>query len=209
MEPSRSYFDLIVETTDFVTHIHETHAPGNILVFLPGQSEISAVCGMLKKYTEGLDIFPLYSKLESGSQELALKSSGPNRKCIVSTNIAETSLTIEGVVYVVDTGLEKQLIYDHRLGIEMLRAVRISQASAKQRTGRAGRTQDGVCYRLYSKQDFDRLALSTKPMIQRAAVHSATLKLLAAGHTMIVDLDWIDAPSPEAIARATQDLQDW
>jgi HrpA-like RNA helicase len=190
-------------------HIHKNHAPGHILVFLPGQGEISEVDRMLRSETTGLDIFPLYSRLAAEEQNLALKSTGVNRKCILATNIAETSLTIDDIAYVVDSGLSRQMIHNSRLDMDMLELQPISQASARQRTGRAGRTMDGVCYRLYSKDDFDRMAPSTEPAVRREPVHAAVLTLLYAGHTKVIDFDWIDAPHPEAIARAAQDLQDW
>ena len=201
--------DFNVLAANTVMHIHKNHGPGHILVFLPGQGEISQVCELVRKYTKDLDVFPLYSTLAGNEQSLTLDSSGPNRKCIVSTNIAETSLTIDNVVYVVDTGLSKQMIYNPRLSMDMLQLRPISQASARQRTGRAGRTRDGVCYRLYSNQDFDRMAPSSEPAIRCTSVHAAALRLLAAGQLRIADFDWIDAPHPEALARAAMDLQDW
>lgn len=164
---------------------------------------------MVRENTEGLDIFPLYSALSGSEQVRALQSTGGNRKCIVSTNIAETSLTINGVVYVVDTGLSKQMMFNPRFGMDMLRIMPISQASAQQRAGRAGRVQDGVCYRLYSKEDFDRLDLYTLPAIHCKPFHSTALHLLAFGYPKILDFDWVESPHPETIARAIQDLQDW
>lgn len=202
-----SNFNVLAANT--VAHIHKSHGPGNILVFLPGQGEISQVCELIRKCTTGLEVLPLYGGLSSGDQRMVLGSTGPNRKCIVSTNVAEASLTIDDVVYVVDTGLSRQMIYNPRLGIEMLRVLPISQASARQRTGRAGRTSNGICYRLYSKEDFDRMAPSTDPAIRCNSVHSAVLRLVVAGHVKIADFDWLSPPHPEAIARAAQDLYDW
>lgn len=194
----------------YALEIHQNEKPGDILVFLPGEDEIGQVCSLLREYATGLEVFPLYSALSARDQKLALSSTGPNRKCIVSTNIAETSLTIDNVVYVIDSGMSRQLIYNPRLRLRMLELRPISQASAKQRAGRAGRTRDGVCYRLYSKEDFDRLAPSTEPAIRCGPVHSVILRLLASGTTRrVIDFDWIDAPHPESIARAVQDLRDW
>ena len=191
-----------------MAHIHKNLAPGHILVFLPGQGEIGKVCGLVRKHTTGLDVFPLYSTLAAGEQNEALTSSGPNRKCIVSTNIAETSLTIDNVVYVVDTGLSRQMTYNPRLDMHMLQLRSISQASARQRTGRAGRTKDGICFRLYGKQDFDAMAPSTEPAIRCTSAQVISLKLVATGQK-ITKFNWIDAPHPEATTRAAQDLQDW
>lgn len=144
--------NLIVLAARVVIDIHENEKPGDILVFLPGEGEIERVCRLVRLATKDLDVFPLHSTLSASKQNLALKSSGPSRKCIVSTNVAETSLTINGIVYVVDSGLARQLIFKPRLRLNMLQLRPISQASAKQRAGRAGRTRDGACYRLYTKR---------------------------------------------------------
>jgi pre-mRNA-splicing factor ATP-dependent RNA helicase DHX15/PRP43 len=189
MRPEHAASDVRVLAANTVTEIHKSDAPGHILVFLPGQGEISDVSNMLHKTTTGLDIFPLYSSLAAVEQQRALVSAGPNRKCILATNIAETSLTIDNIVYVVDSGLSRQMSYNHRLDMDMLQVQPISQTSARQRTGRAGRTNDGVCYRLYSKDEFDGMAPSTEPAVRRASVHSAVLTLLAAGHSKVIDFD--------------------
>ncbi|KDN62326.1 putative pre-mRNA-splicing factor ATP-dependent RNA helicase prp43 [Colletotrichum sublineola] len=177
-----------------VAHIHEKEKP---------------VCRLVRLNVKNLDVYPLYSSLSASEQRRALNTSGANRKCIVSTNVAETSLTIDNVVYVVDTGLSKQLIFNPRLRLNMLEVRPISQASARQRAGRAGRTRDGVCYRLYSKEDYDRMPATTEPAICCTSIEKAVLQLIAAGYRKVIDFDWIDAPHPESIARAAQDLRDW
>lgn len=207
--PAEAGPSFVVSAARVVVHIHKNDEPGHILVFVPGEEEIHQVCKLVRHHTSNLDVFPLYSGLSASDQRLALNSSGPNRKCIVSTNIAETSLTIDNVVYVIDTGLSRQLVYNPRLRLNMLELRPISQASAAQRAGRAGRTKDGVCYRLYSKEDFDRMAPSTEPAIRCVSVDSALLRLAEAGCKKLVDFDWIDGPDPESIARAAQDLRDW
>ncbi|KAM0259567.1 hypothetical protein ACHAQJ_003293 [Trichoderma viride] len=210
------YYQSSHVSSDFITHaaalvvdIHQNQESGHILVFLPGENEIQRVCKLVREETNGLDVFPLYSALSASDQRMALNSSGPNRKCIVSTNVAETSLTIKDIVYVIDSGLSRQLIYNPRLRISVLGVRPISQASAKQRMGRAGRTRDGVCYRLYSKEDYDRMAPSTEPAIRCSSVDSVILRLVAAGYRKVMDFDWLDAPHPESITRAVQDLRDW
>ncbi|KAK3181896.1 hypothetical protein K4F52_006800 [Lecanicillium sp. MT-2017a] len=206
-EDAHANFNVLAAQT--ALFIHRNKDAGNILIFLPGKRDIGTVCGMLTKYADDLDVYPLYSALPHDKQGQALSPAGPNRKCIVSTNIAEISLTIGDVVYVVDTGLSNQMVYNPRLDMNMLRIMPISQASARQRTGRAGRTRDGVCYRLYSKEAFDNLAPSTPPAILSASLDQAALRLAAAGDIKIANLDWIDAPHPESLARAAMDLQDW
>jgi pre-mRNA-splicing factor ATP-dependent RNA helicase DHX15/PRP43 len=201
--------DFIIHAAALVVHIHQNKESGHILVFLPGENEIQRVCKLVREETNGLDVFPLYSALSASDQRMALNSSGPNRKCIVSTNVAETSLTIKDIVYVIDSGLSRQLIFNPRLRMSVLGVRPISQASAKQRMGRAGRTRDGVCYRLYCKEDYDRMAPSTEPAIRCSSVDSVILRLIAAGYRKVMDFDWLDAPHPESITRAVQDLRDW
>ncbi|KEY72356.1 hypothetical protein S7711_01038 [Stachybotrys chartarum IBT 7711] len=209
LSPSGASSDLTVLTARVVLHIHKNKGQGHILVFLPGKDEIAEVCRLLSKYAENLDVFPLYSALAVDQQHSALYFSSQNRKCIVSTNVAETGLTINGLGYVVDSGLSRQMIYNPRLDMNMLSVLPISQATAKQRMNCVGRTRDGVCHRLYSKESFDNMPLSTDSAIRCQSVHSAILRLLAAGHVKILDFDWVEAPHPDSISRAAQDLHDW
>ncbi|CAH0027487.1 unnamed protein product [Clonostachys rhizophaga] len=209
LPPNSAGPSLVGEAAETVIHIHKTQKPGHILVFLPGEDEINWVCGLLKKHTTGLDIFPLHGKLSSEDQNLALTSSSGRRKCIVSTNIAEASRTIDGVVYVVDSGLSRQLHYNPRLRLNTLDIRPISQAQAQQRADRAGLTEDGKCYRLFSKADHDEMAEFTEPAIRCQALHSAVIKLVSFGHRKLLDFDWLDVPHPELLSRATQDVRDW
>lgn len=101
------------------------------------------------------------------------------------------------------------MVYNPRLDMNMLSVLPISQATAKQRMNRAGRTRDGVCYRFYTEEAFDNMPLSTEFAVSYQSVHSAVLRLLAAGHAKILDFDWVEAPHPESISRAAQDLHDW
>ncbi|CAH0016620.1 unnamed protein product [Clonostachys rhizophaga] len=209
LEPKTACNDFRALSVNTVANIHQSYGPGNILVFLPGQGEINQVCDLLRKYVKDLDVFALYSKMPSKKQHMALSSEGPNRKCIVSTNIAETSLSIDNIVYVVDSGLSRQLSYNPRLDMDMLRVAPNSQASANQRAGRAGLTKNGVCLRLYSKQEFELMGASTEPDIRRRSFQAVALRLLSLCYIKIVDFSWIDAPHPDSILRAAQDLQGW
>merc|ERR1719436_202792 len=129
------------------------------------------------------------------------------RKIIVATNIAETSLTIDGVVYVVDPGLFKQMLYNPRTHVESLLVSPISKASAMQRAGRAGRTRPGKCYRLYTLETFDKeLPESTYPEIIRSNLSSVVLQLKKLGVDDIVHFDFMEPPSPEAMMRALEML---
>lgn len=208
--PKQAGPSFIVDAARVALHIHQKEEPGHILVFLPGEEEIHQVCRLLRSAATDLDVFPLFSAMSSEDQGLALSSSSSaNRKCIVATNVAETSLTIDNVVYVIDTGVSRQSIFNPRLRMNMLEVRPISQASARQRAGRAGRTKDGVCYRLYTEEDYDRMALTTEPAIRRESIDSAILKLASFGVKDFVAFDWLTAPHPESILRAAQDLKDW
>jgi pre-mRNA-splicing factor ATP-dependent RNA helicase DHX15/PRP43 len=158
-KPEANYVEAAVRT---VVHIHQCEGPGDILVFLTGEQEIEQACeeireqaGALGKDLPELVVLPLYSSLPPQQQrkifdkapESRVVGGPPGRKVIVSTNIAETSLTVDGVVYVVDPGFSKQKVYNPRIRVESLLVSPISRASAKQRAGRAGRTRPGKCYR--------------------------------------------------------------
>jgi pre-mRNA-splicing factor ATP-dependent RNA helicase DHX15/PRP43 len=153
---------------------------------------------------------PLHSTLPNEQQELALRPQPKQRKCIVATNIAETSLTIPGVVFVIDCGLTKQVVHNPRLRMRMLQTVPISKAAANQRTGRAGRTQPGECYRLYTVDDYEYLMLAaTLPAIVLEDSTEPALKLIRAGCPDLRRFDWIDPPSPENLFSALKNLEAW
>ena len=191
---------------------------GDILVFVSGKDEIDFICNSVRFAKEdyfdsmaNIDVIPLYADLPYSSQQLifapAPRSSlgRKGRKCIVATNIAETSITIEGVVFVIDSGKVKlsNLVGDH---LKSILPEDVSQSSANQRTGRAGRTQPGRCYRLYPQSKFLKLAKYTLPEVLRCDLTSAILQL----KTMGVDLtrfELIDTPSPEAIQLAVSKLK--
>ena len=182
---------------------------GDILVFLPGAGEILAVRNDLEEKLRGralsyLSIHPLYGDLPFEEQERAiLPASG--RKIVLATNIAETSLTIEGVRVVIDGGLTRRLQYDPATGMNRLVTVTVSQASARQRQGRAGRFGPGVCYRLYSQHTFQSLIPFTPPEIAISDLSSLVLDLAAWGVGDPAALSWLDAP-PSAAWRAAREL---
>ena len=166
--PEQDYFSASVKT---VMQIHVDEEPGDILLFLTGEEEIEQACAEIrfeaKKLSEDvagpISVIPLYSTLPPQQQNRIFdaapepnRKGKPGRKVVVSTNIAETSLTIDGIVYVVDPGLSKQKVYNPRLRIESLLVSPISRASAKQRAGRAGRTRPGKCYRLFTENSFNK-----------------------------------------------------
>lgn len=204
-----------------VMDIHFEQAEGDILVFLTGQWEIENVCDRLFKAAEvidyehdivckavqGLMILPLYGAMATDQQQKVFTSVETGiRRVIVATNIAATSITINGIVYVVDCGYIKQTTYNARTGLDCLEVVPISQSEAKQRAGRAGRTQPGQCIRLYSKKFYDRMLENAVPEIQRASLTNVMLSLKCMGIKNVLHFDYVDPPSEKMILEALKQL---
>lgn len=220
-EPERDYVEAALRT---VLQIHATEAEGDILLFLTGEEEIEDACRkisleadeMVREADAGtLKVYPLYGTLPPAQQQRIFEPAppprGPNkrpgRKCIVATNIAETSLTIDGIVYVVDPGFSKQKVYNPRIRVESLLVSPISKASAQQRAGRAGRTRPGKCFRLYTEGAFKKeLIEQTYPEILRSNLSSTVLELKKLGIDDLVHFDLMDPPAPETLMRALEEL---
>ncbi|KAI9059376.1 pre-mRNA-splicing factor ATP-dependent RNA helicase PRP43 [Trametes sanguinea] len=220
-EPTPNYTEAAVDT---VLMIHRAEEPGDILVFLTGEEEIEDACRTIKAKADDLlnqdpdgvgplVCIPLYSSLPPQQQQRIfdppppprVPGGPPGRKVVVSTNIAETSLTIDGIVYVVDPGFSKQKIYNPRVRIEYLFVMPISKASAQQRAGRAGRTRPGKCFRLYTEKDFaTELEEQTYPEILRTNLASTVLELAKLGIDDLVHFDYLDPPAPETLMRALE-----
>ncbi|KAM0262374.1 hypothetical protein ACHAPA_009270 [Fusarium lateritium] len=191
-----------------VNHIVTNRPKGNILVFMTSVREVEETCVELRKKLRGLKVLPMYSSLPKYAQDMATGGSS-TQMCIVSTNVAEASLTIPGIVYVVDCGLQKEAGYNFRVGMTTLLTAPISKASARQRAGCAGLTEPGECYRLYSKEFHDRgMVANTPPGIHMSEVSGEVLRLKSLGYEDIPKFDWIDPPHPEAYLRAIGDLND-
>lgn len=207
-----------------VLQIHATEPEGDILLFLTGEEEIEDTCRkinlevdeMIREADAGpMKVYPLYGTLPPIQQQKIFekapaartKDGAPGRKCIISTNIAETSLTIDGIVYVVDPGFSKQKIYNPRIRVESLLVSPISKASAQQRAGRAGRTRPGKCFRLYTEGAFKKeLIETTYPEILRSNLSSTVLDLKKLGIDDLVHFDLMDPPAPETLMRALEEL---
>lgn len=220
-EPEQDYVEAAIRT---VLQIHATEDEGDILVFLTGEEEIEdaarkiAMEGdeMVREADAGpLKVYPLYGSLPPHMQQRIFdpappplrKGGRPGRKVIISTNIAETSLTIDGIVYVVDPGFSKQKIYNPRIRVESLLVSPISKASAQQRAGRAGRTRPGKCFRLYTEEAFKKeLIEQTYPEILRSNLSSTVLELKKLGIDDLVHFDLMDPPAPETLMRALEEL---
>jgi len=211
--PEADYLDAAVVTI-LQTHITQPF-PGDILVFLTGQEEIEAAAEILVERTKGLGarikeliICPIYATLPSEQQAKIFEPTPPDaRKVVIGTNIAETSLTIDGICFVIDTGFCKQKTYNPRSGVESLIVTPISQAQAAQRAGRAGRTQPGTCFRLYTSWAYTHeLEENTVPEIQRSNMNSVVLMLKSLGIHDLLHFDFMDPPPAETLIRALEQL---
>lgn len=185
----------------------QRHA-GDTLVFLPGVGEIHRVQQILSTRLprNDFDLLPLYADLPVDQQDLALRKS-QRRKIVLSTNVAETSITIDGIVTVVDCGLARVLRNDPDVGLDKLQLEPISQASAAQRAGRAGRTAPGVCYRIWDEATQRTRPPYTQPEVQRIDLATAVLQLLCWGERDILAFPWFEKPREEAVLQAIQTLR--
>lgn len=207
--------DYLAAALDCVMQIHVSEGDGDILVFLTGQEEIDTSCEVLfsRMKTLGnaipeLIILPVYSALPSEMQSRIFDPAPPGaRKVVLATNIAETSITIDGIRFVVDPGYVKLNAYDPRIGMDLLVVSPISQAQANQRAGRAGRTGPGKCFRLYTENAYNNEMLaSTIPEIQRQNLSLTILMLKAMGINDLISFEFMDPPPPQTMVNALHDL---
>ncbi|XP_029069217.1 ATP-dependent RNA helicase DHX33 [Monodon monoceros] len=199
-----------------VFQIHqEAPSSQHILVFLTGQEEIEAMSKTCRDIAKHLPdgcpsmlVLPLYASLPY-AQQLRVFQGAPKgcRKVIISTNIAETSITITGIKYVVDTGMVKAKKYNPDSGLEVLAVQRVSKTQAWQRTGRAGREDSGICYRLYTEDEFEKFEKMTVPEIQRCNLASVMLQLLAMKVPNVLTFDFMSKPSPDHVQAAIAQLE--
>ncbi|CAE6475522.1 unnamed protein product [Rhizoctonia solani] len=211
-EPESDYLDASLIT---IMQIHLSEPPGDILLFLTGQEEIDTACQILYERMKALGpqvpellILPVYSALPSEMQSKIFDPAPPGtRKVVIATNIAETSITIDGIYYVVDPGFVKQNAYDPRLGMDSLVVTPISQAQANQRAGRAGRTGPGKCYRLYTEVAFrNEMLPSPIPDIQRQNLSHTILMLKAMGINDLINFGFMDPPPAQTLLTALEQL---
>ncbi|KAG6830899.1 hypothetical protein H0H92_014050 [Tricholoma furcatifolium] len=211
-EPETDYLDASLIT---VMQIHLSEPPGDILLFLTGQEEIDTACEILFERMKALGpkvpellILPIYSALPSEVQSRVFEPTPPgSRKVVIATNVAETSLTIPGIYYVIDPGFSKQNAYDPRLGMDSLVVMPISQAQARQRAGRAGRTGPGKCYRLFTEAAYrNEMLPNSIPDIQRTNLSSTILQLKAMGINDLLSFDFMDPPPAQTMLTALESL---
>ncbi|TFK52357.1 P-loop containing nucleoside triphosphate hydrolase protein [Heliocybe sulcata] len=208
--------DYVDATLRTLFQIHVDQPPGDVLIFLPGQEDIESLHKSIQLYASRLPLdkmavltCPMFAALPPAQQAKIFQTTPPNtRKCILATNIAETSITIPGIKYVIDTGKHKEkrhLAHDTGSGFDALLTRDITKSSAMQRAGRAGREGKGFCFRLYTEEAFEAMAVSSEPEIRRTSLTSAALQLKCLGED-IEDLDFLDRPDLESIISALKTL---
>lgn len=204
----RGEFTFIDAAVEEASRAVEGTSWGDVLVFLPGERDIREASDRLEgRLGRGVDVVPLYGRLSAGDQQRVFAETG-RRKVVVATNIAETSLTIPGIRHVIDAGLARISRYNARTRTRRLPVEPVSQGSANQRKGRAGRVAEGTCIRLYSEDDFNSRPRHTQPEIQRANLAEVILRMKASRLGEIESFPFIDPPSPAAITGGYQLLQE-
>ena len=198
-----TYVDEVVSCVD---NLQQERRFEDILIFLPTEQDIRETCERLTKRCSGL-VLPLFARLSAGNQRLVF-SPANQQKIIVATNIAETSLTIPGIKYVIDAGLARILEYNPRSQTTGLPIKPISKSSAEQRKGRCGRVQDGICIRLYSREDFADRPLYTIPEILRSNLAGVILRMLSLNLGLVTSFPFIDRPQPKSIRDGIETLRD-
>jgi pre-mRNA-splicing factor ATP-dependent RNA helicase DHX38/PRP16 len=209
--PCEDYVDSAVRQ---VLAIHVSQPKGDILVFMTGQEDIEVTCELVEERLKQLNdppklsILPIYSQMPADLQAKIFDRAAPGvRKVIVATNIAETSLTVDGIMYVVDCGFSKLKVYNPKMGMDTLQITPVSQANASQRAGRAGRTGPGKAFHLYTERAFrDEFYMSTIPEIQRTNLANTVLLLKSLGVKNLLDFDFMDPPPQDTITTSLFDL---
>ncbi|KAI8377905.1 P-loop containing nucleoside triphosphate hydrolase protein [Radiomyces spectabilis] len=215
----------VERAVDTAWQIHTTHAPGDILVFLTGQHDIERACRSFEERAKSVDyrksvryfndgegvrdvaVYPLYASLETYEQKAVFELPRTGvRKVVFATNVAQTSVTIPGIRYVVDSGFVKEKSYDPNTGMDALLVTEISQAAAIQRAGRAGRTAPGKAYRLYTEESFHRMLPNTVPEIQRSSLLSTVLALKKMNIVDVIHFEFIDPPDETLVKNALKQL---
>ena len=206
--------EAIMDAADDLLRLNtENGRDGDILVFLPGEREIRDTAEHLRKYQgrsaklKHIEVLPLFARLSIEDQQKIFKPHS-SRRIVLATNVAETSLTVPGIKYVIDAGLARMNRYSTRAKVEQLQIEKISQAAAKQRAGRCGRVSNGICVRLYSEQDFDGRPEFTEPEILRSSLASVILRMAALRLGDIAEFPFIEAPSSRLVTDGYQLLQE-
>jgi ATP-dependent helicase HrpA len=211
-EESRDY-DVCSAIADAVDELWRGAPRGDILVFLPGEREIREAAEHLRghlshnAYTRHVDVLPLFARLTQAEQERVFETGGAPR-IVLATNVAETSLTVPGIRFVIDAGLARVKRYSYRSKVEQLLVEPISQSAANQRAGRCGRVADGVCIRLYDEKDFNGRPRFTEPEILRSSLAGVILRMMSLRLGEVAEFPFLEAPRPKAIADGFQLLNE-
>jgi pre-mRNA-splicing factor ATP-dependent RNA helicase DHX38/PRP16 len=207
--------DYVMAAVKQTLQIHFNSPPGDILIFMTGQEDIEGTCAVLAEKMEKLGddsppllVLPMYSQLPADLQAKIFEAAPIGiRKCIVSTNVAETSLTVDGIRYVIDSGFCKLKVYNPKIGMDALLVTPISKANANQRSGRAGRTGPGFCFRLYTDRQFrEELMEAAVPEIQRTNLSNVVLLLKSLGIKNLMEFQFMDPPPQENIMNSLYQL---
>ncbi|KAJ3663291.1 hypothetical protein Zmor_007594 [Zophobas morio] len=209
--PVEDYVDAAVKQA---LQIHLQPPSGDVLIFMPGQEDIEVTCEVLAERLSEIEnapelsILPIYSQLPSDLQAKIFQRSPEGiRKCVVATNIAETSLTVDGIIFVIDSGYCKLKVYNPRIGMDALQIYPISQANANQRSGRAGRTGPGQAFRLYTERQYkEELLVTTVPEIQRTNLANTVLLLKSLGVQDLLQFHFMDPPPQDNILNSLYQL---
>lgn len=219
--PVETYFsksvqeDYVMAAVKQALQIHFNSPPGDILIFMTGQEDIEGTCTVLAEKMEQLGtdsaallVLPMYSQLPADLQAKIFEAAPKGiRKCIVSTNVAETSLTVDGIKYVIDSGFCKLKVYNPKIGMDALVRTPVSKANANQRSGRAGRTGPGFCFRLYTDRQFrEELLENSVPEIQRTNLSNVVLLLKSLGVKNLLDFEFMDPPPADNIMNSLYQL---
>ncbi len=195
----RKDVDLNDAIVDAVDEAHRT-GPGDVLVFLPGEREIREAAEALRKHhPPGLEVLPLFAR-QTAQEQSRVFAPHQGRRVVLATNVAETSLTVPGIRYVIDSGLARVKRYSHRSKVEALQVEAIARAAANQRAGRCGRISSGVCFRLYAEDDFNQRAPYTDPEILRSSLAGVILRMKSLHLGDVEDFPFLEAPLPRMIA---------
>ncbi|WP_442769280.1 ATP-dependent RNA helicase HrpA [Zoogloea ramigera] len=199
--PDRDLYDALVDAVDEA----QRSGPGDVLVFLPGEREIREAAEALRKahHAAGTEVLPLFAR-QSAQDQARVFAPSKGRRVVLATNVAETSLTVPGIRYVVDTGLARVKRYSHRNKVEQLQIEKIAQSAPRQPAARCGRVADGICFRLYDEDDFNKRPAHTDPEILRSSLAGVILRMKSLKLGEVADFPFIDAPLPRMVADGYQ-----
>jgi ATP-dependent RNA helicase DHX8/PRP22 len=202
----------VTEAAAKALEVHQSEPPGDILVFLTSPIETEQACKRLKNHPQcddGVQLLELHGRLQSEDQQKIFDPApAGKRKIVFATNSAETSITIPGIKYVIDTGKVREVSYDPKKNMSQLIVQWVTRSSAEQRKGRAGRTDCGKCFRLYSKAQYDDMRPDSVPEILRVHLGQALLKLMMLGIANVTDFDFVQSPDKDAIVSAMEVLKE-